>query len=364
MLRWRLADEEESEALFGDERWATRHVGTGEYRGFEFLHVNAKRIINRVRGAGAGLGFEFTVNPYRGCSHACTYCFARPTHQYLGLDMGRDFERRIVVKVNAVERLRAELASARWRGELIALGTNTDPYQLAEARYHLTRGIVRTLSAAANPFSILTKSTLVLRDLDLLAEAAARTTVRLDVSVGTLDLEVWRSTEPGTPPPARRLDAVRRLNEAGVPVRSPRGPGPPRSLGLAAPTAGRGRRGPGRRSGGGARRAAAPTTRGERALLFVAGRRSSRPRPPLRPAVRGWPLPASGRAGPDRPAAGCRQPGAPDRAAGPATSRPTCCGAGPAPAGPLTSRRRLLGDRLPIGTVRATQAVDPEGGDP
>jgi DNA repair photolyase len=216
-LRWRIADEEEEGALFADERWAIRHIGTGEYRGFEFLHVNAKRIINRVRAGTTGLGFEFTVNPYRGCAHACVYCFARPTHEYLGLDPGRDFERTIVVKVNAVERLRAELGSPRWRGDTIALGTNTDPYQPAEGRYHLTQGILRTLAECANPFSVLTKSTLVLRDLELLVDAATRTQVRLDVSVGTLDPEVWQSTEPGTPPPQRRLDAVRRLNEAGVP---------------------------------------------------------------------------------------------------------------------------------------------------
>jgi len=216
-LRWRSADDEEKGALFSDERWVTRHLGTGDYRGFEFLHVNAKRIINRVRAGATGFGFQFTVNPYRRCSHACVYCFARPTHEYLGLDLARDFERTIVVKVNAVERLGAELGPPRWRGDTIALGTNTDPYQPAEARYHLTRGIVRTLAECTNPFSILTKSTLVLRDLELLADAATRTQVRLNVSVDTLDREVWHSTEPGTPPPQRRLDAVRRLNEAGVP---------------------------------------------------------------------------------------------------------------------------------------------------
>jgi DNA repair photolyase len=144
-------------------------------------------------------------------------CFARPTHEFLGLGTGEDFERRIVVKVNAVERARAELSSPRWRGDLIAMGTNTDPYQHAEGKYHLTRGIVGVLSEKRNPFSILTKSTLVLRDLALLAEAAGRTSVRVNLSIGTLDREVWRLTEPGTPPPDKRLEAVRRLNEAGVP---------------------------------------------------------------------------------------------------------------------------------------------------
>src|SRR5579871_2254792 len=142
----------------------------------EFLHVEARRVINAVPAA-ARLPFRYTINAYRGCSHACVYCFARPTHEYLGLDVGADFERKIVVKVNAVERLRAELRSPKWRGDHIAMGTNTDPYQHAEGKYWLTRGIVETLSAARNPFSILTKSTLILRDAALLAAAAERTDV-------------------------------------------------------------------------------------------------------------------------------------------------------------------------------------------
>ena len=119
--------------------------------------------------------FRYTINAYRGCTHACVYCFARPTHRYLDLDTGEDFERQIVVKVNAVERLRAELRAPRWTGEHIAMGTNTDPYQPAEGRYRLTRGLIEALSEARNPFSILTKSTMILRDLDLLVEAARRT---------------------------------------------------------------------------------------------------------------------------------------------------------------------------------------------
>jgi DNA repair photolyase len=144
-------------------------------------------------------------------------CFARPTHDYLGLNIGEDFDRRIVVKVNAVERVRAELANPRWRGEAIAMGTNTDPYQRAEGKYRLTRGIVDALVGAGNPFSILTKSTLVLGDLDRLVEGARRTSVRTNLSIGTLDDAVWRTTEPGTPHPRQRVAAVSRLNEAGVP---------------------------------------------------------------------------------------------------------------------------------------------------
>ena len=145
-------------------------------------------------------------------------CFARPTHEYLNLNTGEDFDRKIVVKINAVERTRAEVASPKWGGDSIAMGTNTDPYQRCEGKYRLTRGIIEVLSQARNPFSILTKSTLILRDLDLLAEAARRTRVHAAFSVGTLDEKVWKETEPGTPHPRRRLEAVARLNEAGVPT--------------------------------------------------------------------------------------------------------------------------------------------------
>ncbi len=214
-LRWTLASSEESGTLFPDERVETRHVGVGAYAGLEFLHVNARSIINRVPEESL-MPFRYTINPYRGCSHACTYCFARPTHEYLGLGIGEDFERQIVVKVNAVERLRAELRASRWRGDPIAMGTNTDPYQHAEGKYHLTQGIVSTLAEHRNPFSILTKSTLILRDTDLLAQAAARTEVSVSFSVGTLDREVWKLTEPGTPPPDKRIAALRRLSEAGI----------------------------------------------------------------------------------------------------------------------------------------------------
>ena len=214
-LRWRLAEDDGGQpALFEEE--VERHVGRGEFRGMEFLHVRARRVINEVPKASR-VPFRWTINAYRGCSHACTYCFARPTHEYLGMNTGDDFERRIVVKINAAERVRAELAPGRWAGDHIAMGTNTDPYQRCEGKYRLTQGIVGELSRAANPFSILTKSTLILRDVDLLTEAARRTDVRANFSIGTVDEEVWRLTEPGTPHPLRRVEAVARLNEAGVP---------------------------------------------------------------------------------------------------------------------------------------------------
>ena len=214
-LRWRLAgDDGGQSALFEED--VERHIGRGEFRGMEFLHVNARRLVNEVPRASR-VPFRWTINAYRGCSHACSYCFARPTHEYLGMNAGEDFDRKIVVKINAVERLRAELSPGRWAGEHIAMGTNTDPYQRCEGKYRLTQGIVGELSAARNPFSVLTKSTLILRDLDLLAEAATRTEVRANFSIGTLDEDVWRMTEPGTPHPLRRVEAVARLNEAGVP---------------------------------------------------------------------------------------------------------------------------------------------------
>jgi DNA repair photolyase len=215
-FRWRLADDDGGQpALFRDDELVERHVGKGEFRNMEFLHVNARTIINEVPNASR-MPFRFTINAYRGCSHACLYCFARPTHEYLNLNMADDFEKRIVVKINAVDRVRAELRSPKWAGDHIAMGTNTDPYQRCEGKYHLTRGIIQALSDARNPFSILTKSTLILRDIDLLAEAATRTHVHANFSIGTLDEEVWKRTEPGTPHPRRRVEAVAKLNAAGI----------------------------------------------------------------------------------------------------------------------------------------------------
>jgi DNA repair photolyase len=179
------------------------------------IEIHAKSIINRVPGASR-VPFEWTINPYRGCGHACRYCFARNTHTYLDLDSGHDFDSKIVVKLNAGALLRKELASARWRGEPIAMGTNTDPYQRAEGRYRLMREIIAALRDHANPFSILTKGTLILRDLDLIAEAAAVAQVSVAVSVGSVDEGLWRTVEPGAPSPLRRLDVVRRFAAAGI----------------------------------------------------------------------------------------------------------------------------------------------------
>jgi DNA repair photolyase len=195
---------------------ARKTFDTPEFRGITFIESEAKSIINRV--PGNFLPFDWTINPYRGCSHACKFCFARPTHTYLDMNAGLDFESKIVVKVNAPDVLRRELAAKRWKGEHIAMGTNTDPYQRAEGRYRLMRGILEALADYRNPFSILTKGTLILRDVDLLQQAAEVTTVSAAFSIGTLDDEVWRSTEPGTPHPRARIDAISTLTEAGIPT--------------------------------------------------------------------------------------------------------------------------------------------------
>jgi DNA repair photolyase len=195
---------------------ARKTFDTPEFRGITFIESEAKSIINRV--PGGALPFDWTINPYRGCSHACVYCFARPTHTYLDMDAGRDFETKIVVKVNAPDVLRRELAAKRWKGEHIAMGTGTDPYQRAEGRYRLMRGIIEALIDHRNPFSILTKGTLILRDLDLLVQAAEVAPVSAAFSIGTLDERVWRETEPGTPHPKARMEAVRTLTDAGIPT--------------------------------------------------------------------------------------------------------------------------------------------------
>jgi DNA repair photolyase len=186
-----------------------------------FYEVRARSVLNRVPRVSR-MPFRWTINPYRGCAHACIYCFARPTHRYLDFDAGRDFEREIVVKVNAPEVLRAELARPSWRGEHIALGTNTDPYQWVEGRYRLMRGIWEALRDAAggagNPCSVLTKSPLLLRDLPLMLEIAQRTRISACLSIPTLDERAWRATEPHTPNPRARLEAVAELNRAGIPT--------------------------------------------------------------------------------------------------------------------------------------------------
>jgi DNA repair photolyase len=201
-------------ALFGRDAVA-RTFDTPGFRGMTFYEVHAKSIINRVPDASR-VPFRWTINPYRGCGHSCVYCFARNTHTYLDMDAGEDFNTQIVVKVNAPELARRELASPRWSGEHVAMGTNVDCYQRAEGRYQLMPGIIGALRDAANPFSILTKGTLILRDLDLLCDAADVTDVGLNVSVGFVDKSISRSVEPGTPSPERRLGVCAAITERGL----------------------------------------------------------------------------------------------------------------------------------------------------
>jgi len=195
----------------------TRTFDTPGFAGMTFYEIQAKSIINKVPAASR-MSFNWTINPYRGCSHACRYCFARNTHTYLDLDAGQDFDTRVVVKVNAGTLLRRELSARRWSGEHIAMGTNVDCYQRAEGRYRLMREILAALRDFANPFSILTKGTLILRDLDLLRQAAEVTKVGPSLSIGFVDETLWRAVEPGTPSPRRRLDVLRQLTDAGFGV--------------------------------------------------------------------------------------------------------------------------------------------------
>ena len=219
-MRWSnlTIDTEERATLPGYRDEATvRHFDAPEALDTRFYEVRAKSALNRVPEKSR-MPFRWTINPYRGCSHACLYCFARPTHKYLDMDAGRDFEQQIVVKVNVPEVLAAELARPSWQGEHVAMGTNTDPYQWVEGRYKLMRGIWAAMRDARNPASVLTKSPLVLRDLDLLLELAEVAPVSANFSIPTLDEKAWRASEPRTPHPRARLEAVAELNRAGIPT--------------------------------------------------------------------------------------------------------------------------------------------------
>jgi DNA repair photolyase len=195
-----------------------RTVQTPEFAGITFHEVLAKSALNHVPGSSNALPFGWTINPYRGCSHACVYCFARNTHTYLELDAGNDFNNQIIVKVNVSEVLRKELARPSWGRHPVALGTNTDPYQRAEGRYQLMPGIIAALRDSGTPFSILTKGSLVRRDLPLLVEAAEHVPVELAMSIAVYDDELQQSVEPGTPSTAARLATVRAARDAGLPV--------------------------------------------------------------------------------------------------------------------------------------------------
>jgi DNA repair photolyase len=196
---------------------AVRTVRTPEFAGMVFHEVRAKSALNHVPGSSSALPFAWTINPYRGCSHACVFCFARQTHTYLDLDAGRDFDTQIVVKVNVADVLTRELARPGWGREPVALGTNTDPYQRAEGRYRLMPGIIAALAAADTPFSILTKGTLLRRDLPVLAAAQERIPVELAMTIEVFDHKLRDSLEPGAPSTDARLATVRAAREAGLP---------------------------------------------------------------------------------------------------------------------------------------------------
>jgi len=171
-----------------------------------------------ARNDSPDVPFDQSVNPYRGCEHGCVYCFARPTHAYLGLSPGLDFETKLFMKPRAPELLRRELLRPGYRCKLLALGTNTDPYQPIERRHRITRGILEVLSELDHPVGIVTKSTLVARDLDLLVSLAERRLAHVIVSVTTLDPALARRMEPRCPTPARRLETIATLSAAGVPT--------------------------------------------------------------------------------------------------------------------------------------------------
>ena len=192
-------------------------VTTPEFAGMTFHEVLCKSALNHVPSSSA-MPFDWTVNPYRGCSHACVYCFARGTHEYLELDAGKDFDSQIVVKVNVVDVLQKELRRGTWMREPVALGTNTDPYQRAEGRYRLMPGIASALAESGTPFSILTKGTMIRRDLPLLKDAARQVDVTISTSIAVFDDELQHIIEPGTPTATARLETVRAATEAGFRV--------------------------------------------------------------------------------------------------------------------------------------------------
>jgi DNA repair photolyase len=183
----------------------------------QFLRDHTRGIVSR--NDSPDIPFETSVNPYRGCEHGCIYCFARPTHEYLGFSAGLDFETRILVKHEAPELLRRELASPKWTGQPIAMSGVTDPYQPVERRLGITRACLEVLAEFRNPVAMVTKNHLVTRDIDLLGELAAHQAAIVNLSVTTLNEKLQRVMEPRASTPARRLEAVRRLAEAGIPVR-------------------------------------------------------------------------------------------------------------------------------------------------
>jgi DNA repair photolyase len=180
----------------------------------EYREMPCKSALNRV----SGMPFRWSLNPYRGCVHGCHYCYARATHPYLGLNAGQDFATKIMVKTNMPEVLLQELRKPAWTRERVAIGTATDAYQPCEGRYQITRRCLEALRDADTPVSIVTKSTLILRDLDVLTNLAHGPGATVYFTITTLDTDLWRLIEPGSPPPNKRLRVLRQLSEAGIPA--------------------------------------------------------------------------------------------------------------------------------------------------
>ena len=202
-----------------DDGWGTLDQLATEERlapATQVIEEQAKKIV--TSNQSPDISFDYSINPYRGCEHGCIYCFARPTHSYLNLSPGLDFETRIIAKVNAAERLRETLASPRYEPRSLVLGTATDAYQPVERRLGITRRVVEVRAETGHPFSVVTKSAGIERELDLIAPMAARGLVSVYLSVTTLDNELARILEPRAAAPARRLRAIKTLAEAGVPV--------------------------------------------------------------------------------------------------------------------------------------------------
>jgi DNA repair photolyase len=176
----------------------------------------ARKII--TRNDSPDIGFDRSINPYRGCEHGCVYCFARPTHSYMGLSAGLDFETKLFAKPDAPELLEREFSAPNYSPRVIAIGTNTDPYQPIERKYEIMRGILEVLERAGHPVGIVTKSALVTRDIDILSRMARRNLVKVALSVTSLDPKLARTMEPRAATPTRRIEAIRQLAEAGVPT--------------------------------------------------------------------------------------------------------------------------------------------------
>ena len=196
-----------------DEIW--EDVWPGDTR-TEFFIEHPKKLINKVESPD--LPMEYSMNPYQGCEHGCTYCYARVTHQYWGLSAGLDFESKIMVKANAIEVLKKELDNPKWKVAPIMLSGNTDCYQPAERKYRLTRGILETLLTYKHPVGIITKNSLILRDIDVLQELAKFDLVHVNISITTLDESLRQKMEPRTSTSMQRLKVIEKLSQLGIPV--------------------------------------------------------------------------------------------------------------------------------------------------